>query len=121
MITDVEPPWTKSKSDNVYCYLRNVPNEIRPYLKVEDNYVKEIGEYFYKVRVLNDNTLVFRERTGENKRISYCKICAENGFTNVPIKWQYVNGYWIPYEYDDPTMVHSHIQFDIADEDYWQK
>jgi hypothetical protein len=63
MITDVEPPWRRSKSDNVYCRLNNIPNEIRSNLKVEDNYVTIIGEYSYKVRAFSDNVLVFRERT----------------------------------------------------------
>lgn len=117
MITDVKPPWTKSKTDNVYCHLCNVPSEIRPYLKVEDNYVIEIGKFSYKVRVFNDNVLIFRERAGDNKRISYCKICAQNGFPEIPIKWQKNNDKWIPHEYDDPIRVHSHLQLDMADKE----
>jgi hypothetical protein len=60
MNIDVEPPWRKSKSNNVYCRLNNVPNDIRSHPKAEDNYVMEIGNYSYKV--CDDNVLVFRER-----------------------------------------------------------
>jgi hypothetical protein len=106
----VEPPWRKSKSDNVYCALNDVPNEIRSNLIVEDKYLIEIGKYSYKVRVFNDNVLVFRERTGENKRTSYCKICAQNGFPNIPIRWQNSDGKWDPHDYDNPSELHAHLR-----------
>ena len=61
-MSDIEFPWRKSKSGNVYCRLRDVPNEITSSLKVHDNSVTRIGEYTYKVRVFDDNILVFRER-----------------------------------------------------------
>lgn len=63
MITGEEDPWRMSKSGNVYCRLNNVPNDIRSHLKVEDNYVTMIGEYSYKVRMFDDNVLVFREKS----------------------------------------------------------
>ena len=116
MTTDVVPPWRKSRSSNVYCPLNKVPNEIGCNLRLEDNYVREIGEFTYKVRVLNDNVLVFRECISENKRISYCKICAQNGYPEIPIKWQKSNGKWVPFEYDDPIRVHSHLQQGVEDE-----
>jgi hypothetical protein len=116
METDVEHPWRKSKSDNVYCRLNNVPNELRSNLIVEDNYVKKIGKFSYKVRVFDDNVLVFREPSGENKKIrTTCKICAENGFPDIQIKWQKKNDKWVPYEYDDSTEVHSHFEQDCED------
>ena len=110
MISDVEPPWRKSKTDNVYCPLNNVPDEIRSNLKVEDNYKVKIGEVSYKVRVFSDNVLVFRERTDENKIISYCKICAQNGFPNIPIRWQNSDGRWVPHDYDNPNEPHLHLR-----------
>lgn len=66
MSIEVEPPWRRSKSGNVYCPLNNVPNKIRSSLIVEDKYLIVIGEFSYKVRVFDDNVLVFRERIGNN-------------------------------------------------------
>jgi len=63
MNNDVESPWRKSRSGNVYCRLNDVPIEIRSNLIVEESYVKKIGEFSYKVRVFDDNVLVFRERS----------------------------------------------------------
>lgn len=110
MNIDAEPPWTKSKTGNVYCPLNNVPSEIRSNLIVGDNYVIKIGEYSYKVRVFDDNVLVFRERTGESKRISYCKVCAQSGFPNTPIRWQNSDGRWIPHDYKNPSEPHTHLR-----------
>jgi hypothetical protein len=114
-MSEVEFPWKKSKSGNVYCPLPNVPNEIRTNLQLEDNYVKTIGEYSYKVRVFNDNVLVFREYVDENKRISYCKICAQNGYPNIQIKWQKSNGKWVPREFDNSDELHSHRGFEYEE------
>jgi hypothetical protein len=61
MSINIEPPWRISKSGNVYCRLINVPNEIRSILIVEDKFVIAIGKFSYKVRVFEDNVLVFRE------------------------------------------------------------
>ena len=47
----------------MYCRLNNVPNEIRSNLPVEDNYIIKIGNFSYKVRVFDDNVLVFREKS----------------------------------------------------------
>lgn len=115
MSNDVEPPWRKSKIGSVYCRRNDVPNEIKSNLPVEDNYVKEIGEFTYEVRVFNDNIIVFREPTGENNRISYCKICAQNGFLEIPIKWQKSDAKWVPYNYDNPTEPHAHLRQDYED------
>lgn len=110
MSSDALPPWRTSKSGNVYCPLNNVPNEIKPNLIVEDNYVIKIGEFSYKVRVFDDNVLVFREHPGETKKISNCKICAQNGFLNIPLKWHKIDGRWIPHDYDNPSEPHTHLR-----------
>jgi hypothetical protein len=106
----VEHPWRKSKSENVYCRLNDVLNEIRPNLIVEDKYVKEIGEFSYKVQVFEDNVIVFRERSEDDKSKTVCKICAQNGYLNVKIRWQKRDGKWIAYNFDNPTEPHTHLR-----------
>jgi hypothetical protein len=63
MNTYVKSLWRTSKSGNVYCRLNNLPIEIRSNLIVEDNYLTKIGEFSYKVRVLDNNVLVSREKS----------------------------------------------------------
>ena len=63
MSTDIEHPWRKSKSGNIYCRWNDLPERIRANLTRKDNYSTKIGEFSYKVREFEDNALVFREHS----------------------------------------------------------
>lgn len=60
-----------------------------------------------KDRNLFHSTNILKNDT-KKKRISYCKICAQNGFPAIPVRWQKYNGKRVSYEFNDSTEPHLH-------------
>ena len=53
----------------------------------------------------------------KNKRVRYCIICAQNGFPEIPIRWQKCDGKWVLYEINSQINPHVH---QICDEhEFW--